>query len=114
MELKTPLRSELKYSVDLEKNVNEFLDTYGFINKTFTAFKMLQFARQKGLTFDKFHRTWHTPNTTGNVMRVPMHYKSIASYIEDNTIYKPYLAISNLLCQVVENHAQEFLDYLHS
>lgn len=114
MEIKTPKRSNAKYSVNLEKNVNEFLDKYNFLNKTYTAFRMLKFAKNKGLKFDKFHSTWHSPNNSDNVMRVAMQYEEIDNYILSETIYKPYLTISNLLCQVVESYKAEFLEYLHS
>lgn len=106
--------SEVKYHIDIEKSVDKFLDEHAFISKIYTMYRILVFAMNKGLSFDKSHITWVKSNKARNIMAVRPYTQRVQKYVEDNTIYKPHLTINNIACQVIENYKAEFLDYLRS
>lgn len=108
------MTSEAKYPIDLEKKVDAFLDKHAFISKIYTMYRLLTFAYDKGVKFDKSHVTWSNVDKSRNILAVKAYTKKIEKYIEDNTIYKPHVAINNIVCQVLDKYEAEFLEYLYN
>lgn len=102
--------TELSIPMKLEETVSLFIDRVCILSKTYTIFKMLQFARKKGLQVEK---TPTEPAQIATVMHVKIVLESLERYLKDVTIYKMKHTINNLCRQVARDYETEFIAFLN-